>query len=141
MSQAQLKQWVFAALAMLVLIAFIWLFATELWPVFAKGVAAPGPGDGADPRTYIMTGIATLVGGVAAVFLGVKGQNAQLSLLASPPADYIRVAYVIVYSILGVLAVIAWMKLGTATSLPLKNLAVTFFGLLGPAVSAFLNTP
>ena len=148
MTQDRMKVWVLAGLATLVLMAFVYLFATELWHASVVGAqqlsdaerAAAAAKDVSDPRTYVMTGIATLVGGVAAVFLGVKAKD-QTALLAEPPTDYIRLAYVVVYLVFGALALFAWIRLGDATSLPVKNLAVTFFGLLGPAVGGYLNPP
>lgn len=143
MTQDAIREWVFGGLAVLVLIAFVWLFATELWSAFktkqrAFSVEAAAE-DVADPRTYVTTAVAALVGGVAAVFLGVQGAKAELAAEAWAWSDYIRVTYVVVYVVFGAAAIIAWVRGGSGTSLPLKNLAVTFIGLVSPAVAAYLG--
>jgi hypothetical protein len=152
MTQDQIKSGVFALLAGLVLIGFMWLFGTELavafWPekkhvadaaAAAAAAATEAKQDIDDPWTYVATALAALVGGVAAVFLGVQGERANVAFAGWNASDWIRLAYVIIYIVYGSVAIAVWVTTGTDTSLLLKNLAVTFLGLVGPAVGGYLG--
>lgn len=143
MTTDQVRDWVVAGLALLVLFAFVWLFGVALLDeftakprAFSQAVAAE---EVADPRTYVTTAVAALVGGVVAIFLGVEGGKADLASADWDWPDYIRVAYVLFYVLFGSAAIVAWVRSRQGTSLPVKNLAVTFIGLITPAVAAYLG--
>jgi hypothetical protein len=144
MTPDQFRDWVIVGLTVLVLIAFVWLFAPELWRelmtptrTFSQQIAAQQV---TDPRTYVTTAVAALVGGVVAIFLGVEGAKADLANTWEW-VDYIRVVYVVVYVLFGSAAIVAWVRNSDGTSLSVKNLAVTFIGLVTPAVAAYLGAP
>ena len=146
MTQEQIKEWVFRVLAGLVLLAFVWLYGADLLkalfggkvPFLEKPSPAPAAEQLENPRVYVMTAVATLVGGVAAVFLGVEGAKNRLAGDGLSAADKIRVAYVLVYVLFGTAAIVAWVKNGQNTPRELRTLAVTFIGLVSPAVAAYV---
>jgi hypothetical protein len=147
MTQDQIKDWVFRILALLVLVGFIWLYGAELLRSFLGGTlpflgeaeAPPASEQIDDPRVYVITAIATLVGGVSAVFLGVEGARSRLTADKWTAADKIRIAYVLAYVLFGAAAIVAWVRSGAGTSLEIRTLAVTFIGLVTPAVAAYLK--
>jgi hypothetical protein len=139
MTMAMVRDLVVALLAILVLLTFMWLYGADLWKARSRGytmVAASQQID--DPRTYVATAVAALVGGVAAVFLGVEMPGAQ-PFADWPDADYIKLAYVAVYIPYGAAAIVTWVRLNAQTPLTIRNLAVTFIGLVTPAVATYLG--
>lgn len=137
------KEWIFGLLAIAALGAFVWLYGVELWAAlrspqsFSAQTAAQ---QATDPRTYVATAVAALVGGVAAVYLGVEAeQGAEAIGSAWAWADRIRVSYVVVYAVFGAAAIVAWVRSRDGTPLSVKNLAVTFIGLVSPAVAGYLG--
>lgn len=136
-----LREVVLSALSAMVLIGFTWIFGAEM-VCLARGLceetATELSASTSDPKTYVATALAALVGGVSAVFLGVKLPE---RLARGLPHHLIRAAYVGVYALLGCAAIVIWTTLEGGTPLILRNLAVTFLGLLTPAVTTYLNNP
>jgi hypothetical protein len=138
---ATFRTWVIGILAGLVLGAFIWLFGEPLWDqLFAQNFQPTPPADeAADPKTFLATAVAALVGGVAAAFLGVELPRKKFVAEDWTFPDLVRAVYVIVYIIFGAAAVVAWIKHGNSTEILIRNLAVTFIGLVTPAVGAYVG--
>ena len=155
-----LREIVVAVLAGLVLLAFIWLYGGEIWRTLfeqpnsalveksdgpqtarAAAVAAQVVQQSENPRTYVATAVQALVGGVAAVFLGVELPAATEAAADWEIVDYIKLAYVGVYVLFGTLAIVGWVRRGSEAPLMVRNLAVTFIGLVTPAVSIYLGVP
>jgi hypothetical protein len=137
------RDWVFGALAVLALAA--WLYGADLLAALRNPQtfsAQKATREVTDPRTYVATAVAALVGGVAAVYLGVQAkEEAEAIASAWTWADGIRLAYVVIYALFGAAAIVAWVRNRDGTPLSVKNLAVTFIGLMMPAVGGFLGAP
>ena len=138
---ATFRTWVIGILAGLVLGAFIWLFGGPLLDeLFGQNFQPPPAADeAADPKTFLATAVAVLVGGVAAAFLGVELPNKKLVADDWTFRDVVRAVYVVVYIIFGAAAVVAWIKHGNESEILIRNLAVTFIGLVTPAVGAYVG--
>jgi hypothetical protein len=132
-----MKDYIFAGLALIVLLAFVWLFGRDLWSTFTGAKRATPAEELDDPVLYIATAVAGLVGAVTAAFLGVEAKSGFAG--SSDWPERIRTSYVIVYVLFGAAASIAWVKKKGETPVSLRNLAVTFIGIAIAAVGTYLG--
>lgn len=148
-----------AFLALLAIVAFALVFYVGLKDVVnAPNNAPPTP---SDPLVYFATALASLVGGIIAVGFGVPlpsdgglvkppqptPSRVEMSLtgltsitwpVAKPaPRQVIGAAYAIIYVATGAAACVVWALNPSETSSLVKNLAMTFVGLVIPIVAGF----
>ena len=144
-----------AVLALVAIVAFALIFFDGISDVLdASPADPPVPGEG---LLYVSTAIASLVGGIVAVGFGVplpaNGPDALTNrgLLAgsirglgsitwptlADVRQWIGAIYAIVYIIFGIAATVVWIAKADETSSLVKNLAMTFVGLVVPIVAAF----
>ena len=131
------RQLIAAILSLLLLFAYAVIFGwvyfyypeeSEIMRAFDAEIAA-------EPVAYIWTSVSVLVGGVVAVAFGVPEPK---PLFPVSPATII-VIYAVVYFLVGIWAVFAWLSIGQKANLLIINAATTFIGLAVPIVSAFLR--
>jgi hypothetical protein len=121
----KINQYLTLALVAIALITFAVMFGDQIYKAWL-----PAPCRVADKDTYVYvaTAIATLVGGIVAVAFGQKPP--QFWVTSSPRGIMVAI-YSVTYFLFGVVAVISWIS-APCTSVILKNLATTFFGLALP---------
>jgi hypothetical protein len=134
-------------LAAVVLAAFAWIFGEGIYQAWecdpkpstsSVNLAAETQAQIDDPYTYVATAIGVLVGGVVAIAFGrpVPG----LRLLPIDPRKWLIAAYAIIYVVIGIAAVITWVKATSCTPVLVRNLATTFLGLLLPVVTNYFQS-
>lgn len=83
-----------------------------------------------DPYTYVATAIGVLVGGIVAVAFGRPAT--AISLRTVDLRKWLIALYAVIYVIMGIAAIITWVKATSCTPVLVRNLATTFLGLLPP---------
>lgn len=145
-----------AFLAVAGVVAFAIMFAAGIADVL--GAPDGQPPTQTDSFLYVATAVASLVGGVVAVGFGVKvevpgilggGANPRLlsatrglGNLAVPGLNaqaVIGSIYAVVYVVVGIAGLAAWVTSPAECSALVKNLATTFLGLAGPIVAGFFR--
>ncbi len=114
------------------LLAFIAVFFQEALSIWRKQKPPEN-----EARTYVWTAISVLVGSVTAFALGVKFPDHNI-LASVSPDDRWRAIYALVYTVLGLIAVVTWAVRTDYASTLMKNLATTFLGIAIPVVSSWL---
>jgi hypothetical protein len=89
-----------------------------------------------DPYSYVATSLASLVGAVVAVMFGRPTTGSSANRIDW--ASLLSAIYAYVYVLMGVAALVTWVKNPQAPVL-VKTLALAFFGLLVPVVTSFLK--
>lgn len=136
-----------AALAIVAILGFAVMFVIDIYRIWS----APAGQTPVDNQAflYVATALAALIGGFVAVSFGVKPpssgslitRNVQSlgRLLLVGPVELIGSAYLVIYLALAVAAIVTWVGRPSETTALVKNLALTFVGLLIPIVSAYLQ--
>jgi hypothetical protein len=103
-----------------------------------SGNSSPDPADQKidDPYSYVATSLASLVGAIVAVMFGRPAPGVSSKNIDW--ASLLAVIYAYVYVLMGVAALVTWVKNPQAPVL-VKTLALAFFGLLIPVVTSFLK--
>jgi hypothetical protein len=138
------------ALAVVAVLAFAVMFTSDIVRVWSAPAGQP-PADN-QAFLYIATAIAALVGGFVAVSFGIKPSKASPQesllkrnvhslgkLLMIGPSQVIGSAYLIIYLVIAVAACGTWAVHPNETTPLIKNLALTFVGLIIPIVTAYLE--
>jgi hypothetical protein len=134
-NMGEVRDYIIAGLAVLVLLAFIWLFGRDLWATLSGRTRQSLSDQLEDPVLYVATAVAGLVGTVSAAFLGVEAGIVG----EAKNSEIIRVAYVVVYILFGAASVVAWVNKKDKTPASLRNLASTFIGITLAAVGTYLG--
>lgn len=146
-------RWVRFGAAVGCLLVFAGLYSVAIWSTW---MAHKTPPVFSEPFLHFATGMAGMVGGVAAVGLHVKLPQAASSLqsakmrfqsvgrvvLASQPDQRQLIlggTYVIVYMVLGATAMFTWAFVSNVTPDVVKNLATISFGLLIAVGTAYFS--
>lgn len=129
-----------AILALVAVLAYGVVGVISIVDVFRATSGPPVPGE---PVTYVFTALSGLVGGIVAAAFGVSPPSRKLDGLANvstgglQAVQWIGLAYVLIYLIVGVGAIVAWMMCGDLTSDLVKNLAVVTIGMVIPIVAGY----
>lgn len=142
-------------IVVMTLIGFAWMLGTSIFLVWHAPSGGPPPEQG-EAFTYVATGIAALVGGIATVGFGVKpgssssgqGVYSFLTSLGSviAPSGSIKTQTILaglyggMYVVFGMLAIFTWISRPRATVTVVKNLATTFFGMALTIVTTFFSS-
>jgi tryptophan-rich sensory protein len=134
------------------LVAFAVMFGSDIVRVWSAPAGRP-PADN-QAFLYIATAIAALVGGFVALSFGIKPKSSAAvvqgsllrrnvhslgKLLMLSPGEVIGSAYLVIYLAIAVAACATWAYHPDETTPLVKNLALTFVGLIIPIVSAYLE--
>lgn len=151
-------------LALVVLMSFAASFGVAMYGVFTAPAGRPAAVN--EALDHVATALSALIGGYFTAALGIKGRTPlgrtslnsrrwRLRRFAFPSEfashspgrvtlgpstrEAIGSCYAIVYAAVGVAAIIVWIHSPLETSSLVKNLALTFGGLVPPMVLAFLR--
>jgi Na+-transporting methylmalonyl-CoA/oxaloacetate decarboxylase gamma subunit len=127
-------------------LAFAVFFA---WAIIQAWASAPGTSPKLnDAFSYVSTAIAALVGGIVAVAFGLKQppssskerlKNSLNGLRDLGVSQVLLVIYVVIYLVCGVVAIVTWVIRPPETPELVKNLAVTFVGMLIAITGAYFK--
>lgn len=129
-----------ATLAVVAVLAYGWMGIVSIRDVWMATDNAPSPGE---PLTNTFTALSGLVGGIVAAAFGVSppagklGGLANVSTAGLQAVQWIGLAYVVIYLLVGLVAVVTWIARPDLTSDLVKNLAVVTIGMIVPIVAGY----
>ncbi len=131
-----------AIVAMIGLLIFMFLFSMAIWESWRTLPSDEplSPADVDDPRNYVATSLAGLVGGFFATYFGVP-EAKPLIMSELFLRSWVVSTYLVVYMVYGSVAIITWMQRGKVTYIAVRNLAVTFLGMIPFIAMSFLRAP